>query len=82
VAHAWQSESGEKNCGSTIGYAHVRYKNYGNGRGPNGTTQFWPDNDGAWHTREANGSYSGHWSGFGDPELDLANTWAGCRSYG
>jgi hypothetical protein len=38
--------------------------------------------DGAYHTYEHNGLYSGHWSPLGDPELDFGYTSAGCRSYG
>lgn len=82
AALAWQAEGGTKNCGATIGFVHARYNDIAALAGPGGTTGYYLEDDGAWHVRERNGSYGGDWSALGDPYLDLANTWAGCRNYG
>lgn len=84
AAMAWQAEGGSKNCGSTIGYVHLRFNDYGYGYGPGGEASpgSWLYTDNLWHVKEKNGTYSGDWFAYGDPYLDLPQTWAGCRSYG
>lgn len=82
AALAWQAEGGYKNCGLLIAYVHARYNDIAALTGPGGSTGYYLENDGSWHVRERNGSYSGDWTALGDPSLDLDNTWAGCRNYG
>jgi hypothetical protein len=82
VVLAAQQKDGTKNCGSTIGYVHSYYNDAVSHYGPGGTMGYSFDNDGLWHHRERNGSYSGHWYSLGDPYLNGPGTYAGCRNYG
>lgn len=81
-AMAWQAEGGTKNCGQVIAYVHGRYNDTAALTGPGGTTGYYVPNDGLWHTQERDGDYSGSWDALGDPYLDLAATFVGCRRYG
>ncbi len=79
---AWQAEGGTIGCGQFIGYVHARYSDLAALQGPGGTTGYYGLNNGTWQVSERNGSYSGDWLAIGDPYLDLAATYAGCRNYG
>jgi hypothetical protein len=83
-AAAWQGEGGTKYCSETIGYVHFRYNDIADVLPPGtGTLWLYRDNDSAWHTRERNGALGGgYWEAYGDPYLDLPNTWAACRPFG
>ncbi len=83
-AMAWVAEGGTKWCNGVVSFVHFRYNDIADVQPPGSSTIFlYRDNDGIYHTRERNGPIGGgEWAVFGDPALDLANTWPGCRNFG
>lgn len=82
---AWQGEGGTNYCTDPLlGYVQFRYYDIANVLPPgSGTLYLYRDDDNAWHLRERNGeSGGGYWEVLGEPYLDLANTYPGCRNYG
>lgn len=81
-AMAYVEEGGTKNCGEWIAYTHARFTIDGWTLGPGDSVLLFWNFAAGWHTVEDNGQYSGWWLGRGVTDLDLANTWAGCRNFG
>jgi hypothetical protein len=82
---AWQGEGGTKTCiPSAYGYVHSRFNDVGQITAPGSSiTYLYTYTDGQWHTKQTNGVYGGGpWAAYGDPYLDLANTWAQCSNIG
>ena len=81
-AMAAQFEGGSINCGSLISYVHLRFNDTGRAAPAGTTSTTWIYTDSNYHTKEANGAYSGGWTAYGWDWLDTGNTWAGCRNFG
>lgn len=81
-AHAVEHEEGTHNCGNRIAYVQARFNDLGLVAPPGGPAVIYPYNDGLWRTVQRNGGYSGSWYASGDPQLDEANTYPACRTYG